>query len=147
MASPRAAAAGRPPITPLPSPSFTTARNPADGPGRENLEPAPSTSAPAFAATPSPTPAAPTEGSIGQRSAVQIKGWVTDARCKEMGARPDHWVCAQRCVRDGYQPLFASGGKLYSLVGLDRILGDKNKEVTVSGFLDSIANTFTVAPQ
>ncbi len=74
----------------------------------------------------------------------RFEGYVTDERCKEKGATDDHWDCAQTCQRKGYKLLFYTGGKLYTLVGVERIRGDKDRKVTVDGRLDLRTSTLTV---
>lgn len=76
--------------------------------------------------------------------AGRFEGYVTDERCKEKGATDDHWDIAPTCQRKGYKLLFYTGGKLYTLVGVERIRGDKNRKVVVDGRLDLRTNTLTV---
>jgi serine/threonine-protein kinase len=108
--------------------------------------PSPRSSAPAMKPPPDRAAAAPLSASPPASSIVtgRFEGYVTDESCKKKGATDDHWDCAQICQRKGYKLLFYTGGKLYTLVGVERIRGDKNRKVMVDGRLDLRANTLTV---
>ncbi len=111
------------------------------------------------APTPQPRPRAPAGAPpLGQPASASLsasppsssivtgrfEGYVTDEKCKELGATDDHWDCAQTCQRKGYKLLFYTGGKLYTLVGVERIRGDKDRKVVVDGRLDLRTKTLTV---
>lgn len=109
--------------------------------------PRPRSSAPTVMAPPPDRAAvAPLSASPSASSIVtgRFEGYVTDERCKEKGATDDHWACAQSCQRKGYKLLFYTGGKLYTLVGVERIRGDKDRKVTVDARLDLRTSTLTV---
>ncbi len=122
-------------------------------------EDAPSEAATALPHGPTPTPAisgpipqpTPTEApSVLARSSSRLivgqwLGYITDESCKKYGAVDDHWDCALVCMRKGYRPLFYTQGKLFSLVGVERISGNKNRKVLVNGTLDLETSTLTAA--
>ena len=75
---------------------------------------------------------------------TEFTGYLTDDRCKAMGARDDHWRCMERCLREGSRPLLYMNGKLYPLEGLERITGDRNLRVTFEGTLDATTGRIRV---
>lgn len=121
--------------------SVAAVPTPSPAPSAEALSPP--SPPPVADAAPPPRPRSPAPASA---SAVtgRFVGYVTDERCKEKGAIDDHWECAQTCRRKGHKLLFYTGGKLYTLVGVERIQGNKDRKVTVDARLDLASSTLTI---
>jgi hypothetical protein len=159
----------RAPGDPTPAPSPTPTAVPAVTPtpvARPRTSP-PSTPSPRLSAPPRTTEPAVTPGPVESPPAEapvaslptpvpspletpslltgRWRGYITDERCKERGAVDDHWDCVQACMRQGFRPLLAVEDKLYRLVGVERIRGNRNRPVVVEGTLDPATNTITVA--
>jgi serine/threonine-protein kinase len=77
---------------------------------------------------------------------VLWEGYLTDDRCRQHGAVPNHARCMERCLREGARPLFYAKGKLYFLEAIERIEGDRDGVVLFQGSLDPAGRTITVAP-
>ncbi len=128
-------------VTPNPSPSSSSPPDPGPSPSRAEAPPSPRPRASALAAALEAAAASERPGSL---ITGRFQGYVTDERCREKGAVDDHWECAQTCRRKGHRLLFYTGGKLYTLVGVDRIRGNKDRKVTVEARIDLTTNTLTV---
>jgi hypothetical protein len=65
-------------------------------------------------------------------------GFLTDADCGETGGRQGllHLRCAERCIREGEQPMLYSRGKLYRIDGLDRIRVERGAPLRFRGWLE-----------
>jgi serine/threonine protein kinase len=75
------------------------------------------------------------------------KGFLTDSNCEEKGGQQGalHVRCAERCIREGAQPMLYSRGKLYRIEGFSNITVSRGEPITFKGWLNSQTNTITVA--
>jgi serine/threonine-protein kinase len=114
------------------------------------LPPERAESAPPVEASAAHAPLAPStdlpEKTLSPRpeSPVLWEGYLTDSNCRVRGAVDNHWRCLERCLREGARPMFYSKGRLYSLRGLERIAGDRNRTVAFEGWLDPKTNIISV---
>jgi len=78
----------------------------------------------------------------GQKNAGKSGTWsgiVTDNMCAAKGAKPDHAMCASKCVKEHgakYALYSTEDKKLYILDPQDKIADHAGHEVTVAGNLD-----------
>jgi tRNA A-37 threonylcarbamoyl transferase component Bud32 len=65
-------------------------------------------------------------------------GFLTDGDCGETGGLQGllHLRCAERCIREGQQPMLYSRGKLYRIEGFDRIRLEKGEPLRFRGWLE-----------
>ncbi len=76
------------------------------------------------------------------------KGFLTDGNCAEKGGQQGalHVRCAERCIREGAQPMLYSRGKLYTFEGFSNITVSRGEPLTFKGWLNPRTKTITVAP-
>jgi serine/threonine protein kinase len=78
----------------------------------------------------------------GARATPMLREWVgflTDEDCGTTGGEQGalHLRCAERCIRDGQQPMLYSRGKLYRLDGLDRLTLVRGEPLRFKGWLEA----------
>jgi serine/threonine protein kinase len=146
---------------PFPERSRTEGRQPSVDVSPGVLPPATATSTPALGlpvesnagggtaasdALSTESPASPT--TVNERPPLRRwQGFLTDENCREQGGLQGalHLRCAQRCIREGAQPMLYSKGKLYKIEGLELIELKRGKPLDFKGRLDPKTNTITVA--
>jgi serine/threonine protein kinase len=74
-------------------------------------------------------------------------GFLTDTNCAEKGGHQGalHVRCAERCIREGAQPMLYSRGKLYKIDGLSRVMVRRGRPLAFQGWLNPDTKTITVA--
>jgi serine/threonine protein kinase len=65
-------------------------------------------------------------------------GFLTDADCGATGGTQGalHLRCAERCIRDGKQPMLYTKGRLYRLEGLERVTVVRGEPLRFRGWLE-----------
>ena len=65
-------------------------------------------------------------------------GWLTDADCGTIGGKQGalHLRCAERCIREGQQPMLYSRGKLYRIEGFENVTIVRGEPLTIRGWLE-----------
>ncbi len=76
------------------------------------------------------------------------QGFLTDSNCAEKGGQQGalHVRCAERCVREGAQPMLYSRGKLYKIEGFSNITVRCGEPLSFKGWLTPETNTIIAAP-
>ena len=76
------------------------------------------------------------------------QGFLTDSNCTEKGGQQGelHVRCAERCIREGAEPMLFSRGCLYKIEGYSDIEVSRGKPLDFKGWLDPRSRTITVAP-
>ena len=74
--------------------------------------------------------------------------FLTDSNCTEKGGQQGelHVRCAERCIREGAQPMLYSRGKLYRIEGFSNITVSRGEPISFKGWLNSQTNAITAAP-
>jgi serine/threonine protein kinase len=89
--------------------------------------------------TSGPEPTLPTRRPRAERPAVkEWTGFLTDADCGVTGGQQGllHLRCAERCIREGKQPMLYSRGTLYRIAGFERLSIVRGEPLSFRGWLE-----------
>jgi predicted glycosyltransferase len=60
-------------------------------------------------------------------------GYISDSHCGAKGNSDDHASCAKKCVKDGYDPVFVVGDKVYKITDTKKVAKYVGDKVTITG--------------
>ena len=134
---------GKPFIPPRENRVFQKSTEPSSGPNG----PAPQGQAERSAAVGAPVFELAAANAMDLEPPRRWKGFLTDGNCAEKGGQQGvlHVRCAERCIREGAQPMLYSRGKLYRIEGFSNITVSRGEPLTFKGWLNPQTNTITVA--
>ena len=69
-------------------------------------------------------------------------GYISDSNCGPKKAGEAHASCAQKCVKEGADPILVVGKKAYKIADKSKVMDFVGKKVTVTGTVDG--DTVTV---
>ena len=60
-------------------------------------------------------------------------GYISDSHCGAKGNKPGHAECAQKCIKQGFSPVFVVGDKVYAINNPEKVANFIGEKVTIKG--------------